>query len=455
MPMKTKNLSFFLFSLISALFFFLSIILYTNDIFIHLACVIYLLIYVLSILRISQIPKLTFGMSLFIILFSIGHVIKTGYIFFNIDEAKTLSYFTVNQFDFSYLSISILFFIQSLVLTAAYLCIKFFSKFKFDYNYELFTSGKSKQIILFLIWTLLSVLIILFLEKYGYGKHGLKNSENLPNILGGFLVYFRDLSIPILGLIFLQWNFSLFPKIKWIFIIIYLSIITMIAIYGLSRASFIISIIPLFLLFFRKNNTLLNQTKILIIFTFVFFVVFSLMKIYRSQYFYEFDSLNYNFLSFNMFLSFFETIIKRIEGSSELMAVISSDANNFTNFLNYFFNLMPGNELAQNVFGFNFQVPGKSFGLSFGLAGMLFLSGSFLIVFIGTIFFFSIVFFFEIFFLKRNYIFASVFITLKLMLIIWSNMSMFFIIRYLFIIFFTVLLITIIRFIFKIRIKTR
>ena len=453
--MKIKYLYHFLFSLISALFFFLSIIIYTNDIVILLASITYLLIYVLSILKISKIPNLTFGMSLFIILFGIGHIIKTGYIFFNIDEAKTLSYFTVNQFDFSYSSISTLLFIQSLVLIAAYFCINFFSKFKFDYNYELLITGKGRHIILFLIWILLSISIILLLEKYGYGKHGLKPSGNLPNIVGGFLVYFRDFTIPILGLIFLQWNFSLFPKFKWFFIIIYLLIIIMITIYGLSRASLIISIIPLFLLFLRENNILSSQIKILITFIFSFFLVFSLMNIYRSQFYYGPSLLNFDFLSFNIFLSFIETIIKRIEGSSELMAVISSDINNLTDFKNYFFNLSPSNEVVENVFGFNPQVSGKAYGVSYGLAGMLFLSGSFLMVFFGTIFFLSIIFICEIFLLNRNYIFASVFITLKLILIVWSNMKAFFIFRYLFIIFFTILLITMIRFIFKIRISTR
>jgi len=390
-------------------------------------------------------------MIFFIILFGFGHIIKTGYIFSNIYESKTIGYFTVNQFDFSYSSIFVLLFIQSSVLIAAYVCIKFFSKFRFDYNYEFLTSGKSRHRFLFLIWILSSILIILFLEKYGYGKHGLKPSGNLANFLGGFLVYFRDFTIPILGLIFLQWNFTLFPKFKWFFIIIYLLINIMIAIYGLSRASILVSIIPLFLIFLKDNNRLMNQIKILIFFTFSFFIIFSFMQIYRSQFYGAYDLLNFNFLSPDMLLPFFEIIIKRIEGSSELMAVISSDINNFTDFKNYFFKLLPSNEIIYNVYGFNPQVQGKAYGVSFGLAGMLFLSGSYLMVFFGTIFFLSMIFFFEIFFLNKKYVFASIFITTKLTLVIWSNMSMFFMYRYLFIIFFTLFLISIIKLIFKVK----
>ena len=424
---------------------------YTEDISIISISTVYLLIYILVIWDISNIPKLTFGMIFFIILFGFGHIIKTGYIFSNIYESKTIGYFTVNQFDFSYSSIFVLLFIQSSVLIAAYVCIKFFSKFRFDYNYEFLTSGKSRHRFLFLIWILSSILIILFLEKYGYGKHGLKPSGNLANFLGGFLVYFRDFTIPILGLIFLQWNFTLFPKFKWFFIIIYLLINIMIAIYGLSRASILVSIIPLFLIFLKDNNRLMNQIKILIFFTFSFFIIFSFMQIYRSQFYGAYDLLNFNFLSPDMLLPFFEIIIKRIEGSSELMAVISSDINNFTDFKNYFFKLLPSNEIIYNVYGFNPQVQGKAYGVSFGLAGMLFLSGSYLMVFFGTIFFLSMIFFFEIFFLNKKYVFASIFITTKLTLVIWSNMSMFFMYRYLFIIFFTLFLISIIKLIFKVK----
>ena len=134
-------------------------------------------------------------------------------------------------------------------------------------------------------------------------------------------------------------------------------------------------------------------------------------------------SNNIDIFSVEYFLNFVEVLIRRIEGTSELMAVVSNGMNSITIFLDFLFGGSLKKEILFQTFGFNHQLPGKAFGLTLGLTGMLSLSGSYFVIFFGTIFYLANAFYFERLFLKSNYIYSSIFVGTSLMVITWNNMT--------------------------------
>ena len=411
----------------------------------------FLLFYLIIIYKITRLKNLTFTMHFFLIYFLLGNIIKTSYILLNLEEAATIGYFYIGKFDFSLNSIFTLFFCQILTLLGGDFSIRLFLKNKVIYNQ--FTDvnlTKSSSFMALIIWFLLSVLLTIYLHINNYGKHGLVPTGNLPNIVGGFLVYLRNIGIPIIGLVFLQSFILKNPKIKFIGIFIYIFVIFFIGFNSLSRGFIIIASMPLIIIFYNFNDKLINLKFILYTLSILIFIFFTYKTIglYRSNFYYETDiPINISF-SFFEFLNFFNGIIKRIEGSSELMAVISSDINSISSFFTFIFGGPDKEFIIPAIYGFSPDVEDRSYGITLGLTGLLYLSKNYLIVFFGSVFYLSHVFFVERLFINLKYNLASIYTGVIVFLNVWGNMTWFFYYRF----FFTILLIY---FVFSFLIKIR
>jgi hypothetical protein len=91
---------------------------------------------------------------------------------------------------------------------------------------------------------------------------------------------------------------------------------------------------------------------------------------------------------------------------------------------------------APFLYGFIPTSEGFAFGMTYGLVGMLYISGSHMVVFFGTIFYLAALFSIERIFLRRGYITGSIFVSFIIFINIWGNMTWFFFFRFFFIAFF-------------------
>ena len=163
MIIKKKKIFHLCISFGASLFLFLVLIIKTDQLVIFFG-IIFLIFYNLFVLNLlSNSSRLTFSMHFFLILFATGHIIKTGYIFLNLEEAKSIMNFTVNNFDFSTNSLVKVFISQLLTLFGAFISIKYFSKINFfNYNLDFIEKKKNWYKLFFFLWLIFSFLLILF-----------------------------------------------------------------------------------------------------------------------------------------------------------------------------------------------------------------------------------------------------------------------------------------------------
>jgi hypothetical protein len=228
-------------------------------------------------------------------------------------------------------------------------------------------------------------------------------------------------------------------KQRWLGYGAYILVALSISYYSLSRGAFIVAIVPLLIVYIRSGRFSLKKAAIIGSIALVFLVSISMVGAYRSAIYYaETDAVGISeIISGVSIKEIFGTvgfIVNRIEGSRELMAVISSDIKEFSSLLKVVF--LDGDDVMESVYGFIPTSEGFAFGMTYGLVGMLYISGSHMVVFFGTIFYLAALFSIERIFLRRGYITGSIFVSFIIFINIWGNMTWFFFFRFFFIAFF-------------------
>ena len=127
-------------------------------------------------------------------------------------------------------------------------------------------------------------------------------------------------------------------------------------------------------------------------------------------------------------LLFSDFLLSRIEGSRELMAVLSAPVSGVATFWREF--VSSDAAFDESVWGFSVEAEGLAFGRSYGLLGLLYISKSPLLVFLGAGAYVWLMLAVERTVLKRGYIATSFFISFVLFLIVWANMTWFYIARF-------------------------
>lgn len=426
-----------LFAFFSSLFL-LTVLVIETDTLTSLAGSVYLSAYCFIISDLAKSRKLTFSMSLFLAFFGIGHVVKTGFVLLNREAHSVVGWRAIGTFDFSFEAMLSLFMVELSALLGGYVCIKFFVNKKnllLDRPYKSVSRVKSQALLFG--WFICSIVLIVFIDHLGFGRHGVEPPRLLPFGIGGFLVYFRNVAIPVLGLVFLQWYITAHAKPRWVGYGVYISVALTIAFYSLSRAAFIVATIPLLIMYISSRKFSLKKAVLISLIFLAFLVSMSMVDTYRSTIYYvENDSVGVietllTALSIKEILSVVYFIVNRIEGSRELMAVIASDIRGLFSLGMVVF--WDGDAVMESVYGWVPNQVGFQFGMTYGLLGMLFISGSYIIVFFGTIFYLAALFSIEHIFLRRGYFTGSTFLTFVIFLNIWGNMTWFFFFRFFFI----------------------
>lgn len=440
----------------SSSFFLLASLISEADFLICLLGVLYLSIYCAVVTNVARHRQLTFSMNLFLVFFAVGHVIKTGYVLLNKQIHQHVGWLTIGDFDFSFGAMSSLFMVEVATLLGGYFCIKLFLASKrevavFDLKME--SNNRSKYILL--IWFVTSIFLIYYIDKIGFGRHGVQPDESsaLPFGIGGFLVYFRNMAVPILGLVFLQWYLLANNKSQWLGYLAYLIVAVLLSLYSLSRGMFVIAMMPMIVMYvsLRKFSPKIIITLCMV--SIVFLISMALVNMYRlGIYNNEVDVIGISaivssVLSLDQIFVMIEAFVSRVEGSRELMAVISSDIKGVNSLYETFF--FGSRDVIENVMGFYPEAEGFAFGITYGLSGLLFISGNYIIVFVGTFLYLVPLLVIERRFLNRGYNMASIFLSFIIFLNIWGNMTWFFFYRFYFMAVFIIIVIELVqRFIF-------
>jgi len=125
-----------------------------------------------------------------------------------------------------------------------------------------------------------------------------------------------------------------------------------------------------------------------------------------------------------------EMVTKRIEGSRELMAVMSSPLSGIDSFIDIFFNTGKI-DIAESVYGFSTKTPGMAFGVTLGALGLLYTSKMIIIVFLGMFLQTLLIQYISRIFNKSGYPIAGYYFACLWIIIVLGNLSMFFVYRYL------------------------
>jgi hypothetical protein len=408
---------------------------------------VYLITYCVIVSDLVKSGKMTFAMNFFLLFFGIGHVIKTGLVLLNKEIHQAVGWITIGTFDFSIEAMISLFIVEISMLLGGYFVIKIFTSNGklLSKNYQ-YTISKKYSKILLLSWFVLSLFLILLINKLGFGQHGVAPSDEaaLPYGIAGFLIYFRNLAVPALGLVFLQWYLKVGDRRRWVGYLVYTIVSMAIAIYSLSRSAFVGAMIPLIIVYINSKRISLRRVVAFLALAIALLSAMSLINNYRlTIYNKDIDTSNIfkilKELQLKEVISIVGFIVDRIEGSRELMAVISSDIKGLSSLFDTFFY---GSEVVlESVMGFVPLSEGMAFGMTYGMAGLLFISGSYLVVFIGTIIYLTGLFYIERIFLMRGYVMASMFVSLVIFANIWGNMTWFFFVRFIFMSLFTYIII--------------
>ncbi len=427
---------------LASLFLFAVLVMETSALVV-MAGFLYLSIYLFVAVNLFTSKKLTFAMHLFMIFFCIGHVIKTGTVILNKEIHAEIGWLTIGTFDFSIEAMTSLFMVETVTLIGGYFAIKKFLRKSFEFAdiKQTFPFKRSTLLLLF-IWFTFSIFLIIVISKLGFGAHGIQPSDDaaLPFGIGGFLLYFRNLVVPSVGLVFLQWYARSNTSKKWVGYIAYIIVALTFSIYSLSRSAFVIAVIPLILFYVNNNAISLRRLVYLGFVAFILLASMSLVNRYRLS-IYNLDTNIIGIIDLLSEIRITEVllilgfIVDRIEGSRELMAVISSDIKGVSSLLEVFF--YGSDRIIESIMGFIPRSEGMAFGLTYGMAGLLFISGNYLVVFMGTIAYLSLLFYVERLFIKRGYVMASIYISFLLFVNMWGNMDWFFLTRFTFMAFFT------------------
>lgn len=286
------------------------------------------------------------------------------------------------------------------------------------------------------------------------GRTGLVGKVQLPFKLEGIFYFLRKAFVPFCCILLLdiclRVNKKRFASLVLIFSLI---VGTFGSMGGISRFTFASVVFPavLFLLFTSQRNNL--SRKLFFRFSLIGIVMMAclifLVQVLRNVGFAGADltpgeSLvmlrRYSSLDFfRLILSKLpSTVLGRAGGIQELLAVTSSNIAEieipFKMFIGGSF--FP-TDICDSVYGFSpVRNDTLAFGIAFGMWGQLFLSGSYLIVYFGTIFLVGIVICFEELFIRRGIYSAALLFAIIIGIEFWNNASMFHLSREIVLLFF-------------------
>ncbi|MCK5580890.1 MAG: hypothetical protein KAJ18_06415 [Candidatus Omnitrophica bacterium] len=376
-----------------------------------------------------------------------GYAISLGAILHNKNSIPRTGFMSIGNFDFSaseYFNVAlVIFFGMSGVVLSTILAEKLFGKSFSAKDILATTPSKKKLCLAVLAWFFMSIAIIAITSELNIGRVGLTDGSKLPFKIAGFLYYSRKITVPLLGLFFLQICVkSNFIKLTYLTLISILVIAALGALTSLSRYLFAFTAFPplIFLLLaqkedkWKKSITIQYTIVCIIVGIFIFPKIQNLRNIaYQGQ-----DirisrlitppkvppTISVPKIKISKSPEiFFSLATIRLTGIRELLAVTSSGVG----YVKAPYDIFMGNSnlsgpICNRVFGFELHNKnGLAFGISYGLWGQLYLTKKLMCVFIGTVVLLFPSFCFEHFFASKKLTSVTLFAVLMLSFAAWSG----------------------------------
>jgi len=387
------------------------------------------------------------------IFYFLGYLISFADILLNKSDAPVSGFMSIGLFGFTddeFLKVVLAIFVgMSGILFATFSAERIFKRFhvvsvKRDAQ-TFFIKAKSLQNWAW-IWFTSSVSLIFLMYYLEIGRIGLKGSTTLPFKLVGTFFFFRNVVVPFGGLLLLGLSLNADKKgltklLLWMLILVG----ALGSIAGISRGYFVFTISPaLFFMLLTSYKSGWNR-KMLFRFIFVAFIMVLVLvvlvqnlrnagyatgdlSIYES---YRVLTARSDFDLLKAISTFFSLATARIGGMRELLAGVSSGVNDlYAPWAIFITDSVYLQGLLLSVFGF---LPSTSdthaFGVGFGLWGMFTLSGSYMVIFIGTVASCLIVICVEELFIRKGRYSVACFFATYLCMQIWGNIYLFILVR--------------------------
>ena len=293
------------------------------------------------------------------------------------------------------------------------------------------------------LWFLFSITIMFTMLALGIGRHGLAETRQLPFKATGLLLYIRNYIVPFAGFVlmdvFAHSNRKRLRNIT-IFLLVLFSALNSLLFY--SRIHVIMIMFTVFIYFFLNiGQHGVSMKRMLFYFALtvpaIAVILFAVTKI-RSMVYYQTTignplvDLTVGMASIKEALYLMSTLLlTRTEGIRMLLAVVSSSLSG----VQLTWGMFMGDEgitrmIVKSVFGFlPIGGEGAAYGVTMGIWGFLFMSKSYIVLFIGTMLYTSFALFVEELFRRKGLRAGALFFAVSIGVMIWMNMVLFFLIR--------------------------
>ena len=291
-----------------------------------------------------------------------------------------------------------------------------------------------------LFWLLASSLAVIgVMWVLGIGRTGLPPATTLPFKLTGILVYIKNMVIPFLGFVVFAssertGSYRRIRQVFWILLIIGAAG----SVAFVSRGFFISMVLPAlaYMICYVKNRRIssrfFRESGLLVIG--LLLVLIPVIELFRAALYsgISLTAISGKEISETMsvpgaFRKVLSLMTTRIVGFRELVFIIDYGDFDFFGPWRVFSNDDAYIELLSfNLYGFQQDASGDTaFGYALGLWGMLYLSGSYSFVFLGSAVSAAIVLAFEELFLRRGYEQVSLFMAINIGIWVWGGIDWF------------------------------
>ena len=387
---------------------------------------------------------------IFTMFYFLGYLLSGANVLLNKAEIPRTGYGAIGNFMFTDADFLTLSFViiagMSGIMTATFIAEKIFGyrrRIGPLTKSEYYFLPKKKLHLWIWVWVFFSIFLMLLMWHFEIGRTGMRGKTPLPFKLVGLFFYLKGIFVPVCGILLLDICLQGIRRRLASLVLILLIVIGILSsLSGTSKGGVAFIVFPAILfLFFTSHRSNLSQ-KLLPWFSVValviaFIVVFIVSAVRRFAY----ANLSWNFVdainvltSLNdvdlhySFYIFISTMTDRVGGIRELMAVIGSNISDIEYPIKVFMGMVNDEYhryLSYSVFGF--IVPegeGIAFGLTYGMWGRLFLSKSYFVVYIGTVFLVGILICFEEIFLRKGLYSVALMFSIIICFQFWGGVTL-------------------------------
>ena len=393
---------------------------------------------------------------IFVIFYFLGYLLSFCHVLLNKSDMPRSGYGAIGDFTFTNSEFSIVILVvtagMSGILTAALIAERIFRRRRgiaTRKNIETSFLPKKQLYVWIWLWFCFSICLMLFMWHLEIGRTGMVGKTRLPFRLSGLFVCLKGIFVPFCGILLLDLCLRGERKRLASLVLILLIVIGIVSsLSGTSKGGFAFTVFPAILfLFFTSQRYNLSQrlfVRFSVIGLIVGSVVIYLVNIVRNFAYANVswsltDALNLlinlkvsDFNVYQMIALFVAELTGRVGGIRELMAVISSNVSGIEIPVKMFMGTLQRTpEISYTVMGFiPFSSDKLGFGFTYGMWGGLFLSKSYLVVYLGTAFLVGIVICFEEVFFRKGLNSVALLFSILLSFQFWGSATMFILSRF-------------------------